>query len=123
MAISDSFRDDLEIRLRACVPGLRVKRMFGGLGIYAGDAFFAVADNDELFFKTDDGNRGMFEAAGMPAFRPMADRPAMHYHRVPDNVYSEPTRLSEWVAAALDAAARKAKPKKNPVPKKNPRQR
>ena len=110
MPVSDSFRDLLETRLRACVPGLRVKRMFGGLGLYAGEAFFAVVAGDELFLKTDDGNRGMFEAAGMPAFQPMPDRPAMAYHRLPEDVFADPTQLSEWIAAALDAVARKALP-------------
>ena len=120
MPVSDSFRDLLETRLRACVPGLRVKKMFGGLGLYAGEAFFACVHGDELFLKTDDGNRGMFEAAGMPPFRPMADRPSMNYHRLPDQVFGDPVQLSEWVAAALDAVARKTKPAKRKAPRKRP---
>ena len=29
------------------------RRMFGGVGFYAAGVFFAVADNDSLFFKVD----------------------------------------------------------------------
>ena len=104
MAVSDSFLDLVRTRLGACVPNLRTLRMFGGIGVYAGDLFFAVLDDDELFFKTNDANRGMFVDLGMPAFRPMADRPAMKYHRLPDEALNDPTALPEWIAGALAAA-------------------
>jgi hypothetical protein len=36
--------------IRDLVP----KRMFGGVGLYSGETFFAVIDNDTLFFKVDE---------------------------------------------------------------------
>ena len=44
--------------------------MFGGVGIYAKEAFFALVDDDVLYLKVDDSNRGDFEARGMSPFQP-----------------------------------------------------
>jgi DNA transformation protein len=39
---------------------LRIKRMFGGAGIYSGDLFFAILAEDNLYLKVDDGNRAAY---------------------------------------------------------------
>ena len=40
------------------VPRIRSKSMFGGVGVYSGERFFALIDNDDtLFFKVDDATR------------------------------------------------------------------
>ncbi len=33
---------------------LRSRRMFGGVGLYSGELFFGLIDDDTLFFKTDE---------------------------------------------------------------------
>ena len=50
--------------------------MFGGVGIYAGDLFFALIDDDTLYFKVDDSNRSDFEKRDMGLFRQKKKRPA-----------------------------------------------
>ena len=55
----------------ASVRGLRDRSMFGGVGIYAGDLFFALLAEDRLYMKVDDSNRADFTAAGMEPFRPI----------------------------------------------------
>jgi len=37
--------------------------MFGGVGIYCGDLFFGLIDDDTLYFKVDDSNRSDFTHA------------------------------------------------------------
>ena len=87
------------------VPDLRSRAMFGGVGLYAGERFFAILAADELFFKVDDGNRGSYVAAGSEPFRPVADRPvSMSYFRVPIEVLEDPMELAEWARAAIRAA-------------------
>jgi DNA transformation protein len=39
--------------------------MFGGVGIYAAELFFALLDDDTLYFKVDDATRPQFESRGM----------------------------------------------------------
>lgn len=106
MAVSRSYREWVEEQLGAVLP-VRTRAMFGGLGIYSGDLFFALVDDDVLYFKVDDGNRGEFEAAGKGPFLPYGDpeRP-MQYYEVPADVLEDPELLAQWAEAALDVARR-----------------
>jgi len=87
------------------------KRMFGGMGLYHNDVFFAVLDNDQLFFKVDDSSRQDYLTAGMLPFQPTKDGASSKtYYRVPEQVLEDETRLQEWARKALTAA--KTKPRK-----------
>ena len=89
------------------VPDLRSRRMFGGVGIYSGDYFFALIAADELFFKVDDSTRAGYEAAGSEPFRPVINRRevSMSYWSVPVEVLEDPAELALWARAAIRAAA------------------
>jgi DNA transformation protein len=93
--------------------------MFGGVGLYCRDLFFALIEDNTLYFKVDDSNRGDFIARGMGPFRPFPDKPgyAMGYYQVPADVIEEAEALAEWAARALEVAA--AAPRK-PGGKKKP---
>jgi DNA transformation protein and related proteins len=116
LRVTPEFRDFVLDQL-AAVPQLRPKAMFGGVGLYSAERFFAILAADELFFKVDDSNRGAYEAVGSEPFRPVADRPvSMSYFRVPIEVLEDPTELAEWARAAIRAA-------NAPKPKRAPRRR
>ena len=84
--------------------------MFGGSGLYSGETFFGIIAADTLYLRVDDTNRGMFEEAGMPPFRPFANRPASRkYYAAPLAVVESAAELERWARAAI-AAAQKAKP-------------
>ncbi len=95
------------------VRAVTTRRMFGGVGIYAEARFFALMDDDGLWFKVDDSNRPDFEARGMSPFLPFGDDgPAMQYYRVPEDVLEDPDDLRHWVdraVAVADSARRKGK--------------
>ena len=81
--------------------------MFGGVGIYAAELFFALLDDDTLYFKVDDGTRPQFEDRGMAPFRPYGeDGEVMGYSEVPADVLEDPEELRAWVGAALGVARR-----------------
>ena len=83
--------------------------MFGGEGIYAADLFFALLDDDTLYFKVDDATRPQFQDRGMAPFRPYGEEgEVMQYYEVPADVLEDPERLGAWVEAAI-AVARRAK--------------
>lgn len=89
------------------MPDIRDTRMFGGIGIYAGDTFFALIDNDTLYFKVDDVTRPAFVARGMEPFRPYGpDREAMQYFQVPAAVLEDVDALRPWVREAVAIAER-----------------
>ncbi|WP_443747581.1 TfoX/Sxy family protein [Asticcacaulis solisilvae] len=47
---------------------IRLKRMFGGMGVYRDGLFFALIDNGVVYFKVDDTTRPDFEAASSEPF-------------------------------------------------------
>ncbi len=86
--------------------------MFGGVGLYADGTFFALMDDDILYFKVGDLNRADFEAAGARAFSPYGDGTySMNYFELPVDVLEDVDALRTWtdkaVAVARSAAANK----------------
>ena len=110
MPVTDSFRDFVVEQLEQCTGDIRAKRMFGAVGIYAGDSFFAVIDNDRLYFKVDDQTRPAFVAAGMgPAPLGTEDgRVVTGYYEVPLSALEAPEELRGWVKDAIAVAQRAA---------------
>jgi len=111
MAVSPSFKAFVVEQLGRVTPDIRARNMFGSVGIYAGDAFFALIDDDTLYFKVDDTTRPAYTALGMEPFRPFGeDGAAMQYYRVAEELLEDPQALTSWVADAV-AVARRAKRK------------
>ena len=69
MTVTESFRLYVSEQLSRIRP-VTTRPMFGGVGIYADGLFFALIDDDVLYFKVDDSNRPDFEEHGMGPFRP-----------------------------------------------------
>jgi DNA transformation protein len=103
---------------------IRIRSMFGGFGLYANDVFFAIIDDDVLYFKADEQNRDRFEEAGSELFRyPMKDGSIseLNYYTAPDSALDDPGELLDWARLGLDAALRaRTKTKKKEGPKKTP---
>jgi DNA transformation protein and related proteins len=109
MSVSPSFRSFVLDQLKRTTPGIRARNMFGGVGIYAEEFFFALLADDTLYFKVDDGTRPQFRDRGMTPFRPYGEAgEVMQYYEVPADVLEDPEELGAWVAAAV-AVARRAK--------------
>ena len=83
------------------------RRMFGAVGLYCDGVFFAVIDDDTLYFKVGDATRHEFESRGMKPFQPYADRPdvSMSYYTVPADVLDDAEELVAWARRAVAIAA------------------
>ena len=111
MSVSQSFKTFVLDQLDRGVHGIRGKSMFGGIGIYAGDLFFALIADDTLYFKVDESNRPDFEARGLGPFRPYGEgSESMHYFRVPEDVLEDPDELQLWADKAILVARRGKRP-------------
>jgi DNA transformation protein len=111
MAVSPEFRAFVEDQLGRVVP-VRTRPMFGGLGLYWGDRFFGIVDDDILYFKVDDETRPRYQARRMRAFEPMGT-PMNGYWQVPAGVLEDPEELESWTREAIDVAGRaRAKPRR-----------
>ena len=97
--------------------GYSSRRMFGGVGLYSGELFFALIADDTLYFKVDDSNRNDYLERNSEAFRPFPDDPntvSMSYYRVPVDVLEDSEELARWTAKARDVAAAAAAAKFRP---------
>jgi DNA transformation protein len=107
VAVSESFLTFVLEQLES-LRELSHRRLFGGVGLYAGEWFFAVIDNDTLFFKVDDETRPKYRKRKMPAFAPIPGKPPMEgYYQVPPSVLEDADALGEWAKQAV-GVARKA---------------
>ena len=118
MPVSDSFVEFVVEQLDAVGP-ITPKRMFGGVGLYAGDLFFALLAGDVLYLKADDSTRGDLEAAGARPFQPYPNRPAgggtMQYYSVPAAILEDSDELIAWAKKSVGIArAQRAKQVSSP---------
>jgi DNA transformation protein len=112
MRVTDGFRTFVLEQL-AGVKSIRARAMFGGVGLYAADVFFGILAADTLYLKVDDSNRSQYEAAGMTAFKPYADKSmTMPYYQVPASVLEDREELAAWARASVRVAARATSRKK-----------
>ena len=112
MAVSPGYQDFVLDQLRLVLPSVRAKRMFGGVGLYAEELFFALIDDDVLYLKVDDETRADFERRGLRPFQPFGEGTAvMQYYQLPEGLLEDPEALRPWAESAL-AVARRAKRKK-----------
>ena len=113
MAVSPGYQAFVLDQLRRVLPGIRAKRMFGGVGLYADELFFALIDDDALYLKVDDVTRPDFERRGLAPFQPFGEGSApMQYYQLPEDLLEDPEALRPWADGAV-AVARRAKAKKS----------
>lgn len=107
MSVSPTFRVFVLEQLQRSVTGLRAKSMFGGVGIYSGELFFALIADDTLYFKVDDTTRPDFLARGMEPFRPYGEGgEVMQYYQVAEELLEDAEQLKVWAEGAIGAAQR-----------------
>lgn len=107
MPVSDSFRSYALEQLDRAIGPVRARSMFGGVGLYAGEHFFALIADDTLYLKTDDSTRSAYETRGMRPFQPFGDKGStMRYHELPADVLENPDELRGWASRAVDIARR-----------------
>jgi DNA transformation protein len=119
MSVTDGFLAFVLEQLDPIGP-IVTKRMFGGVGLYAGDLFFALIAGDVLYLKGDDATRGAREAVGARPFQPYPGRPKgkgkMQYYSVPAAILEDDDQLIAWakeaVSIALTQQALPRRPKK-----------
>ena len=116
MAVSQG-QIDQALELLEGLGSLRPKRMFGAVGLYCDDVFFAVLDEEALYFKVDAETEALFREAGSRPFTFEADgkRVAMAYWHIPETAMDDPEEAVRWARLGIDAAlrgrAKKPKPK------------
>jgi DNA transformation protein len=81
---------------------MRLRKMFGGYGVFEETTMFALVDKaGHIFFKADAANLNTFLEAG-------AEKHArMPYYQVPESVLTNETELEKWAQSSLLVAKKK----------------
>ena len=92
---SSTAAQGLHLRL-SHLGDIRLRKMFGGHGVFEGETMFALVDREgRIFFKADETNVGTFEEAGSEKhFR-------MPYYRVLETVLEDEKALQEWAQSSI----------------------
>ena len=100
------------------IPGVGLKAMFGGYGIYREGLMFALIADESLYFKADDALVVEFTALGLPpfVFESRGKSVAMKYHLAPESVFEESAQMRHWADKAFLCAVRNAAAKAVPRP-------
>jgi len=96
---TDSFRDFVLEQL-AILDGLRCKRMFGGYGLYRGEAFFGIVHDSRLFFKTHADTLTDYMEYHATVFAPNKKQTLKNYREVPADILEDGERLRLWARRA-----------------------
>jgi len=118
----DAFTE-LCVEMLSPLGPVRVRRMFGGQGLYVDDLFMAIIDDGQLFLKSDDVTRERFTSLGCVPFTfPNKDGEpvATSYFRPPEEALESPPLMLPWARLALEAALRAANAKKPKAAAKRP---
>src|ERR1700740_2023690 len=105
MVVSAAYLEALS-ELFGFLPEFRVKRMFGGAGVFSGELMFALAFEDDLYLRVDDLSRGELEALGSEPFTYEARGEVMTlgYWRAPGEIWDDPEAARRWGGRAVEAA-------------------
>jgi DNA transformation protein len=101
------------VELLSPLGTVRVKRMFGGWGLYIDELFMAIVASERLYLKAAPEARELFAAAGCEPFVYSSDGQsvALGYWSAPADALDSPALMLPWARLALQAAlaARAAK--------------
>ncbi len=109
MAVTEEFRAHVR-DLFAGIGPVDVRRMFGGAGIYSGDACFALIVDGGIWMRADQALGADYAAAGSEQWLYQGRRGgvAMPYWRLPEAAADDPDEAAAWARRSLVPAGRAA---------------
>lgn len=114
VAVSEETREHVR-DLFAGVGAVEVRRMFGGAGVYLGDACFALLIDDGIWMRADEALGRDYADAGSEQWiyegRQRAPV-AMPYWRLPDEALDDPEEAAAWARRSLIPAEQAAAEKR-----------
>ena len=114
MAVSDEERENVRDLFAGLGP-VEVRRMFGGAGVWLGDACFALIVDGSIWMRADEElGRAYTEAGSEQWVYEGRHRAAvtMPYWRLPDAALDDPDEAAGWARRSLVPAERAAAEKR-----------
>ncbi len=102
---------------------VKIRRMFGGSGVYSGEDLFALIDEDRVYVKVDDELRERLVGDGGQPFEwtnpDTGKAMTMNFVSLPDPVRKNYKEMREWGRMAL-SVAQNARREKVKSPRRGP---
>ncbi len=113
MAISSEYAEFVAELFSGFGP-VRVRRMFGGAGIFHEDVMIGLVTDGTIFLRTDRALAADMAAEGSAPFvyRGGTKRVEMPYWRLPERLIDDVDELAEWARRAHRAALAAKAPKR-----------
>lgn len=108
MAISPQYAAYL-VELFEPVGAIKVRRMFGGAGLFYQNVMIALYAGDTIYLKVDAESDPVFEVEGLEPFvyeTQNGRRAVMSFRQMPESCFDDPDELMDWARLAIDAAFR-----------------
>ena len=104
------------------ILNVRIRRMFGGQGIFDGESMFALEHGGALYIKTDGAMRELLSAAGCEpfAFQKTGKLVLTSYWTLPAAALDDREELRRWTdlaCAAAHAIRRRGSPRSPALPR------
>jgi DNA transformation protein len=98
IGLSNSGFVEYIVDLLSAYGNIKVRKMFGGYGLYYNAKIFAIIIDDELYFKADKALAEEFKLSGSYPFTYKRDDKtvALGYYYVPSKIFEDDDRLKEW---------------------------
>jgi DNA transformation protein len=107
--LSSSEDPDYIAELFTAFGPIKVRRMFGGAGLFADGLMIGLVDDGVIYLKADDHTIPAFESESLGPFT-YETKSGTHtlasYWRMPERLYDDPDELARWARQALDVARR-----------------
>jgi DNA transformation protein len=90
---------------------VRIRRMFGAAGVYAGEVMFALIDDETLYLKVDSTMKAELQAEGSVGWvysRAPGRWEDTAYWRLPEAALDDPDEAVAWARRSLAVAEAKA---------------
>ena len=92
----------------SCLGTVRVRRMFGGHGLFLDELMFGLVVDEVLYLKADEQTRDLFTAEGLTPFvyykqgKPVS----LSYYTAPESLFEDPDEALLWGRRSFSAALR-----------------
>ncbi|WP_436641918.1 TfoX/Sxy family protein [Microbaculum sp. FT89] len=113
MAISSEYAEFVTELFAAFGP-VRLRRMFGGAGIFHDDVMIGLIADGTIFLRTDAALAADLAGEGSTPFvySSQTRTVEMPYWRLPERLLDEPEEIAVWAQRAYQAAAQARNPRK-----------
>ena len=90
---------------------VKLKKMFGGHGVFFDGLMIGLLADDQLYLKVDKQSVSQFEDNNLVQFSYDKNGKAvgMSYYQAPDSAMDDPSEMRDWAALAYGAARRAKK--------------